>query len=108
MNLDQRIEQVKKGYVAGKDAFTKDEDRAGQFDDLMTKIVANVRSDAYAAFRLMMESELDEAMRHVSEIRFNEGVDACADQGTIQRPENPYTVENIRKQKEQEQADGQV
>lgn len=100
MTLDEQINEFKKKYIVGKSVFQKDEDRADEFDQMMTKIVENVRADAYTAFRLMYESELEEAVRHVSEIRFDEGVDACEMQGTIQRPDNPYTKEAVAKAKQ--------
>ena len=98
MTLDEKIEKLKAGYITGKNAFQSDEDRGKEFDQVMTQVVANVRSDAYMAFRLMYESELDEAMRHVSELRFDEGVAACEMQGTVQRPDNPYTREAVARQ----------
>ena len=98
MTLDEKIEKLKSGYITGKNAFQSDEDRGEEFDQVMTQVVANVRSDAYMAFRLMYESELDEAMRHVSELRFDEGVAACEMQGTVQRPYNPYTREAVARQ----------
>ena len=98
MTLDEKIEKLKAGYIAGKTAFQSDEDRGEEFDTIMTQVVANVRSDAYTAFRMMYESELEEAIRHVSEARFDEGVDACEMQGTIQRPDNPYTREAVARQ----------
>lgn len=100
MTTEQIITNIKNGYLAGKTAFQTDEDRGEDFDGQMTALVAGIRNEAYLAFRAMYESELDEAMRHVSEMRFNEAVEACAAQGTILIPENPYTVENIKKAKE--------
>lgn len=106
MTLDEKIEKLKAGYIAGKTAFQSDEDRGEEFDQVMTQVVANVRSDAYAAFRMMYESELEEAMRHVSEARFDEGVDACEMQGTIQRPDNPYTKQAVAKAKQEMEEGG--
>ena len=99
MTLDEKIEKLKAGYIAGKTAFQSDEDRGEEFDATMKEVVDTVRSDAFVRFRAMMDSELDEAVRHVSEIRFEEGVAACEAQGTIQRPDNPYTREAIAKAK---------
>lgn len=107
MTLDEKIENLKVGYITGKNAFQSDEDRGEEFDQVMTQVVANVRSDAYAAFRMMYESELEEAIRHVSEARFDEGVAACEVQGTIQRPDNPYTKEAVAKAKLNLEQDGE-
>lgn len=106
MTLDEKIEKLKAGYITGKNAFQSDEDRGEEFDQVMTQVVANVRSDAYAAFRMMYESELEEAIRHVSEARFDEGVAACEMQGTIQRPDNPYTKEAVAKAKQEMEEGG--
>ena len=99
MTLDEKINAFKAKYIVGKTAFQKDEDRAEEFDQVMTQIVANVRSDAYAAFRLMYESELDEAVRHVREMTWNECCEAVGEQGTVQLPDNPYTKEAVAKAK---------
>lgn len=55
--------------------------------------------DALMAQREMMQGSLDEAIRSVSERVWDEAVAACAEQGTIQTPENPYTVEAVERAK---------
>lgn len=55
--------------------------------------------DALMAQRIVMEQSLNEAIREVSERVWNEAVAACAEQGTIQIPENPYTVEAVERAK---------
>ena len=98
MTLDEKIVKLKAGYITGKNAFQSDEDRGEEFDQVMTQVVAIVRSVAYAAFRLMMDSELEEAVRHVRELTWNECCEQIADQGTVQLPENPYTREAVARQ----------
>lgn len=104
MDLTEQIETIKKGYVAGKTAFQKDEDRAEEFDKTMKSVVDTIRSDAYAAFRAMAQSELDEAIRHVSELRWAESAQWHKEQGMGVRGAedefNPYTRENVRKAQE--------
>lgn len=90
MSINDNMNKLRNGYIAGKTAFQSDEDRGEEFDATMKEVVDTVRSDAFVRFRAMMDAELDEAVRHVSEIRFDEGVAACEAQGTIQRPDNPY------------------
>ena len=108
MTLDEKIEKLKAGYITGKNAFQSDEDRGEEFDQVMTQVVANVRSDAYAAFRLMMDSELEEAVRHVREMTWNECCEAVGDQGTVQLPDNPYTKQAVARQKaEQNETDNE-
>lgn len=99
MSINDNMTKLRNGYIAGKTAFQSDEDRGEEFDATMKEVVDTVRSDAFVRFRAMMDSELEEAVRHVSEIRFEEGVAACEAQGTIQRPDNPYTREAIAKAK---------
>ena len=106
MTLDEKIEKLKAGYITGKNAFQSDEDRGEEFDTIMTQVVANVRSDAYTAFRLMMDSELDEAVRHVREITWNECCEAVGDQGTVQLPDNRYTKEAVAKAKQEMEEGG--
>ncbi|QUL79907.1 hypothetical protein [Brevibacterium sp. SMBL_HHYL_HB1] len=55
--------------------------------------------DALMAQREAMQESLTEAIREVSERVWNEAVAACAEQGTIQMPENPYTVEAVERAK---------
>lgn len=100
MDLTEGIEKIKKGYVAGKNAFQKDEDRAEEFDATMKEVVDTVRADAFVRFRAMMDSELDEAVRHVREMTWNECCEAVGDQGTVQLPANPYTREAVAKAKQ--------
>lgn len=99
MSINDNMNKLRNGYIAGKTAFQSDEDRGEEFDATMKEVVDTVRSDAFVRFRAMMDAELDEAVRHVSEIRFDEGVAACEAQGTIQRPDNPYTKEAVEKAK---------
>lgn len=100
MTLDEKIEKLKAGYIAGKTAFQSDEDRGEEFDTIMTQVVANVRSDAYTAFRLMMDSELEEAVRHVRELTWNECCEAAKVIGAQISPDNPYTREAVAKAKQ--------
>lgn len=108
MDVNEQIEEIKTGYVAGKTAFQRDEDRAEEFDKKMKAVVGMVRSEAYVAFRAMYESELDEAMRHVAEIRWAECAQWHKEQGMgVHGSEdefNPYTQKNV--QKAQEAAQG--
>ena len=90
MSINDNMNKLRNGYIAGKTAFQSDEDRGEEFDATMKEVVDTIRSDAFVRFRAMMDSELDEAVRHVRELTFDEAVDACAEQGTIQRPDNPY------------------
>ena len=98
MNLVELIEMIKTGYVAGKSALQSDEDRAAEFDKLMESTVSGVREDAYQAFRVMMDSELEEAVRHVREMTWNECCEASKGIGAPISPENPYTREAIARQ----------
>ena len=108
MTLDEKIEKLKAGYITGKNAFQSDEDRGEEFDATMKEVVDTVRSDAFVRFRAMMDSELDEAVRHVREITWNECCEAVGDQGTVQLPENPYTKEAVARQKaEQNETDNE-
>ena len=107
MSINDNMTKLRNGYIAGKSAFQSDEDRGEEFDATMKEVVDTVRSDAFVRFRAMMDSELDEAVRHVSEIRFDEGVAACEAQGTIQRPDNPYTKEAVAKAKQDLEQDGE-
>ena len=107
MSINDNMNKLRNGYIAGKTAFQSDEDRGEEFDATMKEVVDTVRSDAFVRFRAMMDSELDEAVRHVSEIRFDEGVAACEAQGTIQRPDNPYTKEAVAKAKQDLEQDGE-
>lgn len=104
MDLNEQIEKVKTGYVAGKSAFERDEDRGEVFDQTMRKIVDAIRSDAFNAFRAMYQTELDEAMRYVSEARWNECAQWHIEQGMgVNGSEdefNPYTKANVQKAQE--------
>lgn len=106
MSINDNMTKLRNGYIAGKSAFQSDQDRGEEFDATMKEVVDTVRSDAFVRFRAMMDSELDEAVRHVSEIRFEEGVAACEAQGTIQRPDNPYTKEAVAKAKQEMEEGG--
>lgn len=55
--------------------------------------------DALMVQREAMQESLAEAMREVSERVWDESVAACAGQGTIQIPDNPYTVEAVERAK---------
>ena len=108
MNINENITKLRNGYIAGKSAFQSDQDRGEEFDATMKEVVDTVRSDAFVRFRAMMDSELDEAVRHVREITWNECCEAVGDQGTVQLPENPYTKEAVARQKaEQNETDNE-
>ena len=98
MSINDNMNKLRNGYIAGKTAFQSDEDRGEEFDATMKEVVDTVRSDAFVRFRAMMDSELDEAVRHVREITWNECCEAVGDQGTVQLPENPYTKEAVARQ----------
>lgn len=107
MSINDNMNKLRNGYIAGKTAFQSDEDRGEEFDATMKEVVDTVRSDAFVRFRAMMDSELDEAVRHVREITWNECCEAVGDQGTVQLPDNPYTREAIAKAKQNlEEGDG--
>lgn len=99
MNINENITKLRNGYIAGKSAFQSDQDRGEEFDATMKEVVDTVRSDAFVRFRAMMDSELDEAVRHVREMTWNECCEAVGDQGTVQLPANPYTREAVARQK---------
>lgn len=99
MSINDNMNKLRNGYIAGKTAFQSDEDRGEEFDATMKEVVDTVRADAFVRFRAMMDSELDEAVRHVREITWNECCEAVGDQGTVQLPDNPYTREAIAKAK---------
>lgn len=106
MSINDNMTKLRNGYIAGKTAFQSDEDRGEEFDATMKEVVDTVRSDAFVRFRAMMDSELDEAVRHVREITWNECCEAVGDQGTVQLPDNPYTKEAVARQKaEQNETD---
>lgn len=106
MSINDNMTKLRNGYIAGKSAFQSDEDRGEEFDATMKEVVDTVRSDAFVRFRAMMDSELDEAARHVREITWNECCEAVGDQGTVQLPDNPYTKEAVARQKaEQNETD---
>lgn len=106
MNINENITKLRNGYIAGKSAFQSDQDRGEEFDATMKEVVDTVRSDAFVRFRAMMDSELDEAVRHVREMTWNECCEAVGDQGTVQLPDNPYTREAVARQKaEQSETD---
>lgn len=108
MSINDNMNKLRNGYIAGKTAFQSDEDRGEEFDATMKEVVDTVRSDAFVRFRAMMDSELDEAVRHVREITWNECCEAVGDQGTVQLPENPYTKEAVARQKaEQNETDNE-
>lgn len=100
MSINDNITKLRNGYIAGKSAFQSDEDRGEEFDATMKEVVDTVRSDAFVRFRAMMDSELDEAVRHVREMTWNECCEAVGDQGTVQLPDNPYTQEAVAKAKQ--------
>ena len=108
MSINDNMNKLRNGYIAGKTAFQSDEDRGEEFDATMKEVVDTVRSDAFVRFRAMMDSELDEAVRHDREITWNECCEAVGDQGTVQLPENPYTKEAVARQKaEQNETDNE-
>ena len=108
MSINDNMNKLRNGYIAGKTAFQSDEDRGEEFDATMKEVVDTVRSDAFVRFRAMMDSELDEAVRHVREITWNECCEAVGDQGTVQLPDNPYTREAVaRQQAEQNETDNE-
>ena len=100
MNINENITKLRNGYIAGKSAFQSDQDRGEEFDATMKEVVDTVRSDAFVRFRAMMDSELDEAVRHVREMTWNECCEAVGDQGTVQLPDNPYTKQAVEKAKQ--------
>lgn len=106
MTLDEKIEKLKAGYIAGKSAFQSDQDRGEEFDATMKEVVDTVRSDAFVRFRAMMDAELDEAVRNVREMTWNECCEAVGDQGTVQLPDNPYTKQAVAKAKQDLEQDG--
>ena len=107
-DVNSMIEGLKTGFITGKNAFEPDDERAEIFDTTMHTIIDAVRADAYVRFRAMMDSELDEAVRHVRELTWNECCEAVGDQGTVQLPENPYTREAVaRQQAEQNETDNE-
>lgn len=85
---------------------TGDRKAAQRNGELLEKMVAE--ECAKAAFhaannhREVFQNSLGEAVREVSERVWGEAVAACAEQGTIQIPENPYTLEAIEKRKREE------
>ena len=108
MNINENITKLRNGYIAGKSAFQSDQDRGEEFDATMKEVVDTVRSDAFVRFRAMMDSELDEAVRHVREMTWNECCEAVGDQGTVQLPDNPYTKQAVaRQQAEQNETDNE-
>ena len=108
MNINENITKLRNGYIAGKSAFQSDQDRGEEFDATMKEVVDTVRSDAFVRFRAMMDSELDEAVRHVREMTWNECCEAVGDQGTVQLPDNPYTKQAVARQKaEQNETDNE-
>ena len=107
MNINENITNLRNGYIAGKSAFQSDQDRGEEFDATMKEVVDTVRSDAFVRFRAMMDSELDEAVRHVREMTWNECCEAVGDQGTVQLPDNPYTKQAVAEAKQNlEEGDG--
>ena len=58
-------------------------------------------AEALMAQRNIMAQSLTEAIRSVSERVWDEAVAACAEQGTIQTPDNPYTVEAVERTKQE-------
>ena len=107
MNINENITKLRNGYIAGKSAFQSDQDRGEEFDATMKEVVDTVRSDAFVRFRAMMDSELDEAVRHVREMTWNECCEAVGDQGTVQLPDNPYTRQAVAEAKQNlEEGDG--
>ena len=107
MNINENITKLRNGYIAGKSAFQSDQDRGEEFDATMKEVVDTVRSDAFVRFRAMMDSELDEAVRHVREMTWNECCEAVGDQGTVQLPDNPYTKQAVAEAKQNlEEGDG--
>lgn len=107
MNINENITKLRNGYIAGKSAFQSDQDRGEEFDATMKEVVDTVRSDAFVRFRAMMDSELDEAVRHVREMTWNECCEAVGDQGTVQLPDNPYTKQAVAKAKQDLEQDGE-
>lgn len=107
MSINDNMTKLRNGYIAGKTAFQSDEDRGEEFDATMKEVVDTVRSDAFVRFRAMMDSELDEAVRHVREMTWNECCEAVGDQGTVQLPDNPYTKEAVAKAKQDLEQDGE-
>ena len=105
-DVNSMIEGLKTGFITGKNAFEPDDERAEMFDTTMHTIIDAVRADAYVRFRAMMDSELDEAVRHVRELTWNECCEAVGDQGTVQLPENPYTKEAVAKAKQEMEQGG--
>lgn len=103
VDVTSMIEGLKTGFITGKNAFEPDEERAEIFDTTMRTIIDAVRADAFVRFRAMMDSELDEAVRHVREMTWNECCEAVGDQGTVQLPTNPYT----RQKAEQSEAENE-
>lgn len=107
MNINENITKLRNGYIAGKSAFQSDQDRGEEFDATMKEVVDTVRSDAFVRFRAMMDSELDEAVRHVREMTWNECCEAVGDQGTVQLPDNPYNKQAVAEAKQNlEDGDG--
>jgi len=107
MNINENITKLRNGYIAGKSAFQSDQDRGEEFDATMKEVVDTVRSDAFVRFRAMMDSELDEAVRHVREMTWNECCEAVGDQGTVQLPDNPHTKQAVAEAKQNlEEGDG--
>lgn len=98
MSINDNMNKLRNGYIAGKTAFQSDEDRGEEFDATMKEVVDTVRSDAFVRFRAMMDSELEEAVRHVREMTWNECCEASKGIGAPISPENPYTREAIARQ----------
>lgn len=107
MSINDNMNKLRNGYIAGKTAFQSDQDRGEEFDATMKEVVDTIRSDAFVRFRAMMDSELDEAVRHVREMTWNECCEAVGDQGTVQLPDNPYTKQAVAEAKQNlEEGDG--
>ena len=104
-DVNSMIEGLKTGFITGKNAFEPDDERAEMFDTTMHTIIDAVRADAYVRFRAMMDSELDEAVRHVRELTWNECCEAAKVIGAQISPDNPYTREAVAKAKLETEGD---